>query len=217
MNSLRRAGRRAGVAALVVSGLLSGCAGSDGRTESAQLRQCKSVLGAGHVESAVDAMGSSDVEASGTRQADALAENLVREAKLWQESDLLHNTYLACRLDAFEDDRISSTVEVTVKWSVLSLNMMDKLKTARTWSQVNETLYVAPDPDQARTQLLAGCAVPGAIASQASDLPLQFDVGGKSLGGKLRWDILSAFARSVVAEMDCVKPPVIPSALPAAA
>lgn len=84
----------------------------------------------------------------------------------------------------------------------------------RTWRQVNESLFVAPEPGPARMQLLAVCAVPGAIASQPSDLPLQFEVVTKDLGTELRWELLSTFARSVAREMDCQKHPVVPSALP---
>ncbi|NEB41724.1 hypothetical protein [Streptomyces sp. SID14515] len=168
------------------------------------------------MESVVETIGSSDVKASGTPQADVPADLLVREAKRWQESDLLHTPYTACRTDVFEGDRISGTVEVTVKWSVLSLRMVDSPEIGRTWRQVNESLFVAPEPGPARMQLLAVCAVPGAIASQPSGLPLQFEAAGKSLRSELRWELLSAFAQPVVAEMDCAKPPVIPSSLPAA-
>lgn len=159
-------------------------------------------------------MGSSDVEASGTPQADVLADLLTKEAKRWQKSDLLHAPYTACRMSAFEGDRIIGTVDVSVKWSVLSLRMMDNPQIGRTWRQVKESLFVAPEPGSARMQLLAVCAVPGAIASQPSDLPLQFEVAAKDLGTELRWELLSTFARSVVGEMDCEKRPVVPSALP---
>ncbi|MCC8478172.1 hypothetical protein LMJ41_09770 [Streptomyces globisporus] len=214
MISLRRVGFRVGVATLVIGGFLSGCSGGDDRTDSSKLRQCKNLLGSGNVESVVDAIGSSDVEASGTPQADVLADLLTKEAKRWQKSDLLHTPYTACRMSAFEGDRIVGTVDVSVKWSVLSVRMMDKPQIGRTWRQVNESLFVAPEPGPARMQLLAVCAVPGAIASQPSDLPLQFEVAAKDLGTELRWELLSTFARSVAGEMDCEKRPVVPSALP---
>lgn len=85
----------------------------------------------------------------------------------------------------------------------------------RTWRQVNDSVYVEPEPGPAHMRLIAGCAVRGTIASQPTDLPVQFDVRGLSPGAELRWELLSAFARSVVAEMDCTKPPVVPSAQPA--
>ncbi|WP_143663788.1 hypothetical protein [Streptomyces sp. rh34] len=97
------------------------------------------------------------------------------------------------------------------------MEMLDSPENSRTWRRANESVYVQPEPGPAQMRLLAACAVPGTIASQPSDLPLQFDVMGQSLGTELRWDLLSAFARSVVEEMDCVRPPVIPAALPAAA
>lgn len=217
MISLRRVGFQVGVATLVIGGLLSGCSGGDDRADSPKLRQCKNLLGSGNVESVVDAVGSSDVGASGTPQADVLADLLVKEAKRWQESDLLHTPYTACRMSVFESDRIIGTVDVSVKWSVLSLRMMDSPQIGRTWRRVNESLFVAPEASPVRMQLLAACAVPGAIASQPSNLPLQFEVAAKDLGTELRWELLSTFARSVVGEMDCEKPPVIPSALPASA
>lgn len=65
--------------------------------------------------------------------------------------------------------------------------------------------------------MIAVCAVPGTIASQPSDLLLQFDVAGAGLGTELRWKLLRAFARSVVEEMACAKSPVIPATLPAVA
>ncbi|MEU6043706.1 hypothetical protein [Streptomyces griseus] len=203
------------IAALLVGGLLAGCSGGDGRADSPQLRRCKNLLGSGNVDSAVDAIGSSDVKASGTPQADVLAGLLVKEAKRWQKSDLLHTAYTACRMSAFEGDRIIGTVDVSVKWSVFSLKMMDSPQISRTWRRVNDSLFLAPEASPARMQLLAVCAVPGAVASQPSDLPLQFEVAAKDLRTELRWELLSTFARSVVEAMDCTKPPVVPSALPA--
>ncbi|MFE6024218.1 hypothetical protein [Streptomyces niveus] len=213
---LRNPNRLTAIAVLVIGGLLSGCSGGEDRPESPELGRCKSLLGAGNVEAAVKTMGGSDVEVSGTPQADVLADGLVREAKQWKKSDLLHNSYTGCRMDAFEGDQISGTVDVTVKWSVLSLGLLDDPKNSRTWRQVNKSVYVAPEPGPARMQLLAVCAVHGATASQSSDLPLQFDVSGASLGAELRWELLRAFAQSVTEEMGCTTPPVIPSVLPAA-
>ncbi|MEV8351740.1 hypothetical protein ACFVTT_10550 [Streptomyces niveus] len=213
---LRNPNRLTALAVLVIGGLLSGCSGGEDRAESPELGRCKSLLGAGNVEAAVKTMGGSDVEVSGTPQADVLADRLVRGAKQWQKSDLLHNSYTGCRMDAFEGDQISGTVDVTVKWSVLSLGLLDDPKNSRTWRQVNKSVYVAPEPGPARMQLLAVCAVHGATASQSSDLPLQFDVSGASLGAELRWELLRAFAQSVTEEMGCTTPPVIPSVLPAA-
>ncbi|MCX4505630.1 hypothetical protein [Streptomyces anulatus] len=204
------------VAALAIGGLLSGCSGGEERAESPRLGQCERLLGAESVEAAVKTTGGGDVEVSGTPQADVLAERLLREAKQWQESDLQHTLYTGCRLDAFEGDRISGTVDVSVKWSILSLGMMDSPENSRTWRRANESVYVQPEPGPARMRLVAECAVPGAIASQSSDLPLQFDVAGASLGTELRWKLLSTFARSVTEEMGCAKAPVIPSALPPA-
>ncbi|MFJ6512266.1 hypothetical protein ACIQMO_34900 [Streptomyces sp. NPDC091406] len=214
---LRRVGFRVGVATLVMVGILSGCSGGDGRVDSPQLQRCKNLLGSGNLDSVVDAIGSSDVEVSGTPQADVLADLLAKEAQRWQKSDLLHTTYTACRLSAFEGDRIIGTVDVSVKWSVLSLNMMDSPQTSRTWRRVNDSLFLAPKASPARMQLLAVCAVPGAVASQPSDLPLQFEVAAKDLRTELRWELLSVFARSVVDEMGCTKPPVIPSTMPTSA
>ncbi|MEV8399144.1 hypothetical protein [Streptomyces niveus] len=213
---LRNPNRLTAIAVLVIGGLLSGCSGGEDRAESPELGRCKSLLGAGNVEAAVKTMGGSDVEVSGTPQADVLVDGLVREAKQWNKSDLLHNSYTGCRMDAFEGDQISGTVDVTVKWSVLSLGLLDDPKNSRTWRQVNKSVYVAPEPGPARMQLLAVCAVHGATASQSSDLPLQFDVSGASLGAELRWELLRAFAQSVTEEMGCTTPPVIPSVLPAA-
>ncbi|MEV8344698.1 hypothetical protein [Streptomyces niveus] len=213
---LRNPNRLTAIAVLVIGGLLSGCSGGEDRAESPELGRCKSLLGAGNVEAAVKTMGGSDVEVSGTPQADVLVDGLVREAKQWKKPDLLHNSYTGCRMDAFEGDQISGTVDVTVKWSVLSLGLLDDPKNSRTWRQVNKSVYVAPEPGPARMQLLAVCAVHGATASQSSDLPLQFDVSGASLGAELRWELLRAFAQSVTEEMECTTPPVIPSVLPAA-
>ncbi|MGW8886779.1 hypothetical protein [Streptomyces sp. NPDC055749] len=204
------------IAVLVIGGLLSGCSGGEERAESPELGRCKSLLGAGNVDAAVKTTGGSDVEVSGTPQADVLADDLVREAQRWQKSDLLHNSYTGCRMDAFEGGQIIGTVDASVKWSVLSLGLLDSPKNSRTWRQVNESVYVAPQPGPARMQLLAACAVPGATASQSSDLPLQFEVSGESLGAELRWELLRAFAQSVTEEMGCATPPVIPSVLPAA-
>ncbi|MFJ6614152.1 hypothetical protein ACIQPT_28150 [Streptomyces sp. NPDC091289] len=202
------------IAGLAIGGLLSGCSGGEDRAGSPELDWCKSLLGAENVEAAVKAAGGSDVEVSGTPRADVLADRLVREAKRWQESDLLHTRYTGCRMDTFEGDRISGTVDATVKWSVLSLGMMEGPEISRTWRQVNASVYVALEHARARTQLIAVCAVPGAIASQPSDLPLQFEVVGESLGTELRWELLRAFAQSVTEKMGCAKPPVIPTALP---
>ncbi|MFE3116595.1 hypothetical protein [Streptomyces niveus] len=213
---VRNPNRLTAIAVLVIGGLLSGCSGGEDRGESPELGRCKSLLGAGNVEAAVKTMGGSDVEVSGTPQADVLVDGLVREAKQWKKSDLLHNSYTGCRMVAFEGDRISGTVDVTVKWSVLSLGLLDDPKISRTWRQVNKSVYVAPEPGPARMQLLAVCAVHGATASQSSDLPLQFDVSGASLGAELRWELLRAFAQSVTEEMGCTTPPVIPSVVPAA-
>lgn len=212
---LRHPNRLTAIAVLVIGGLLSGCSGGEDRAESPELGRCKSLLGAGNVEAAVKTMGGSDVEVSGTPQADVLVDGLVREAKRSQKSDLLHNSYTGCRMDAFEGDQISGTVDVTVKWSVLSLGLLDDPKYSRTWRQVNKSVYVAPEPGPARMQLLAACAVHGATASQSSDPPLQFDVSGASLGTELRWELLRAFAQSVTEEMGCTTPPVIPSVVPA--
>ncbi|MEW1629973.1 hypothetical protein AB0387_21650 [Streptomyces sp. NPDC089173] len=217
MMMLRSYGTRVtAILGLAIGGLLSGCSGGEERAESPKLGQCETLLGATNVEAALKTTGGSDVEVGGTPQADVLADRLVREAKQWQESDLQHSRYTGCRMDAFEDDRISGTVDVSVKWSVLSLGVMDSPENRRAWRQANESVYVEPEPGPARMRLIAACAVPGTIASQPSDLPLQFDVAGVSLGTELRWELLSAFARSVVAEMDCAAPPVIPAALPAA-
>ncbi|MEU2677755.1 hypothetical protein ABZ638_12780 [Streptomyces sp. NPDC007107] len=217
--TLRISNRLTLVSFLIIGGLLSGCTGGEGRAEveSPKLGQCKSLLGAQNVEAAVKSTGGSDIEVSGTPQADALAEGLVREAKQWKKSDLLHNSYTGCRMDAYEGEELSGTVDVSVKWSVLSVGMMDDPKNSRTWRQVNKSVYVAPEPGPARMQLLAACAVPGATASQSSGLPLQFEVSGASLGAELRWELLRAFAQSVTEEMGCATPPVIPSVLPAAA
>ncbi|MGW6073029.1 hypothetical protein ACWFRT_31140 [Streptomyces anulatus] len=218
MTMLRRHGNRMTVTTvLVIGGLLSGCSGGEDRTESPELGQCKALLGAGNVEAAVKRTGGDDVEVSGTPKTDVLADRLVREAKRWQESDLQHTLYTGCRMDAFEGDRTSGTVDVSVKWSILSLGMMDSPENSRTWRRANESVYVQPEPGPARMRLVAECAVPGAIASQPSDLPLQFDVAGASLGTELRWKLLSTFARSVTEEMGCAKAPVIPSALPPSA
>ena len=204
------------ISVLVIGVLLSGCSGGKERAESPELGRCKSLLGAGNVDAAVKTTGGSDVEVSGTPQADVLADGLVREAKRWQKSDLLHSSYTGCRMDAFEGGQIIGTVDASVKWSVLSLGLLDSPKNSRTWRQVNESVYVAPEPGPGRMQLLAACAVPGATASQSSDLPLQFQVSGASLGAELRWELLRAFAQSVTEEMRCATPPVIPSVLPAA-
>ncbi|MFF2858347.1 hypothetical protein ACFVSX_00400 [Streptomyces rubiginosohelvolus] len=202
-------------AALAIGGLLSGCSGGEERAESPKLGQCDTLLGARNVEAGVKTTGGSDVEVGGTPQADVLADRLAREAKQWQESDLQHTRYTGCRMGAFEGDEISGTVDATVEWSALSLGMMDSPENSRTWRRANPSVYVEPEAAPGLARLIAACAVPGAIASQPSDLPLQFDVA--SLGTELRWELLSTFARSVVEEMDCTKPPVIPSALPAAA
>lgn len=204
------------ISVLVIGVLLSGCSGGKERAESPELGRCKSLLGAGNVDAAVKTTGGSDVEVSGTPQADVLADGLVREAKRWQKSDLLHSSYTGCRMDAFEGGQIIGTVDASVKWSVLSLGLLDSPMNSRTWRQVNESVYVAPEPGPGRMQLLAACAVPGATASQSSDLPLQFQVSGASLGAELRWELLRAFAQSVTEEMRCATPPVIPSVLPAA-
>ncbi|CAM5271291.1 hypothetical protein [Streptomyces badius] len=217
MTMLRKASRPMGIAVLVIGGNLSDCSGDDDRADSPNLRQCKHLLGSGNVDSVVDAIGSSDVEARGTPQADVLADLLTKEAKRWQKADLPHTPYTACRMSAFEGDRIIGTVDASVKWSALSLGMMDSPKNSRTWRQANESVYVETESGPGRMRLIAKCAVPGAIDSQPSDLPLQFDVTGVTLGTELRWELLSAFARSVVEEMDCEKPPAIPSALPAVA
>ncbi|MFE9726395.1 hypothetical protein ACFYQ5_23060 [Streptomyces sp. NPDC005794] len=205
-------------AVLVIGGLLAGCSGGEDRAEvgSPKLDRCKSLLGAANVEAAVKTTGGSDVEVSGTPQADVLATGLAKEAKQWQESDLLHNSYTGCRMDAFDGDQLSGTVDLSVKWSSLSLGLMDDPKNSRTWRQVNESVYVAPEPGPVRMQLIAACAVPGATAAQSSGLPLQFEVSGVRLGAELRWELLRAFAQSVTEEMGCATPPVIPSALPAA-
>ncbi|MEU1172877.1 hypothetical protein [Streptomyces microflavus] len=208
--------RMTAVVGLAIGGLLAGCSGGEERAESPKLGQCKTLLGAANVEAAVKTTGGSDVEVGGTPQADVLADRLVQEAKRWQKSDLQHTRYTGCRMDAFKGDQISGTVDVSVKWSVLSLGVMDSPENRRAWRQANASVYVEPEPGPARMRLIAACAVPGTIASQPSDLPLQFDVAGASLGTELRWELLSAFARSVVAEMDCAEPPVIPSALPTA-
>ncbi|WP_098897339.1 hypothetical protein [Streptomyces sp. st77] len=205
------------VAALVIGGLLSGCSGGEERAESPKLRQCETLLGAESVRAVVKATGGGDVSVSGTPQADVLADQLVREAKEWRQSDLLHNSYTGCRMDVFEGDRIIGVADVQVQWSVLTLRMMDSPKHSRTWRQVNPSVYVEPEAASGFMHVIAACAVPGTIDSQPSDLPLQFYVSGPSLGKELRWDLLSTFARSVVEAMDCAKPPVIPSALPAAA
>ncbi|WP_326765852.1 hypothetical protein OG978_15850 [Streptomyces sp. NBC_01591] len=202
---------------VVVGILLSGCSKGQDRAESPELGRCKSLLGAENVEAAVKATGGNDVEVSGTPQADALAAALVKEAEKWQESDLMHTSYTGCRLDAFEGDQPSGTVDVSVKWSVLSLESMDDPKAGRTWRQVNGLVYVAPEPGPARMQLVAACAVPGAAASQSTGLPLQFQVTGADLGAELRWELLRTFAQSVTEEMGCTTSPVIPSELPAAA
>ncbi|MFF9685998.1 hypothetical protein [Streptomyces sp. NPDC014623] len=218
MKVRRNPNRLAVIAGLVIGGLLSGCSGGEDRTEveSPKLDRCKAMLGAGNVEAAVKTTGGSDVEVSGTPQADVLATGLVEEAKQWQESDLLHNSHTGCRMDAFEGDQLSGTVDVSVKWSSLSLGLMGDPKNSRTWRQVNKSVYVAPEPGPARMQLIAACAVPGAAAAQASGLPLQFEVSGVSLGAELRWELLRAFAQSVTEEMGCATPPVIPSVLPPA-
>ncbi|MEV7112599.1 hypothetical protein [Streptomyces anulatus] len=205
------------VAALAVAGLLSGCSGGEERAESPKLKQCRSLLGAGNVDAAVESAGGGDVEVAGTPQADVLAKSLVAEAKKWQKSDLQHTGYTGCRMDMFEGDQTSGTVDASVKWSVLSLGMMDSPENSRTWRRANESVFVAPEPGPSRMQLIAVCAVPGAIASQPSGLPLQFEVAGESLGAELRWKTLSTFARSVTEEMGCAKSPVIPSALPPSA
>ncbi|MFE7139553.1 hypothetical protein ACFVAG_17565 [Streptomyces sp. NPDC057644] len=202
---------------LVIGGLLSGCSGGEERADSRKRGQCETLLGDENVEAAVKTTGGSDVEVGGTPQADVLAERLVREAKQWQESDLQHTSYTGCRVDAFEGDGISGTVDASVKWSALSLGMMDSPKNSRTWRQANESVYVETEAGPGRSRLIARCAVPGTIDSQPSDLPLQFDVSGTSLGTELRWELLSVFARSVVDEMACTKPPVIPSTMPTSA
>ncbi|MET9767904.1 hypothetical protein [Streptomyces sp. NPDC006415] len=202
---------------LVIGGLLSGCSGGEERADSPKRGQCETLLGDENVEAAVKTTGGSDVEVGGTPQADVLAERLVREAKQWQESDLQHTSYTGCRVDAFEGDEISGTVDASVKWSALSLGMMDSPKNSRTWRQANESVYVETEAGPGRSRLIAKCAVPGTIDSQPSDLPLQFDVSGTSLGTELRWELLSVFARSVVDEMGCTKPPVIPSTMPTSA
>ncbi|MBM7057399.1 hypothetical protein [Streptomyces durocortorensis] len=202
---------------LVIGGLLSGCSGGEERADSPKRGQCETLLGDENVEAAVRTTGGSDVEVGGTPQADVLAERLVREAKQWQESDLQHTSYTGCRVDAFEGDEISGTVDASVKWSALSLGMMDSPKNSRTWRQANESVYVETEAGPGRSRLIAKCAVPGTIDSQPSDLPLQFDVSGTSLGTELRWELLSVFARSVVDEMGCTKPPVIPSTMPTSA
>ncbi|MGW6720065.1 hypothetical protein [Streptomyces sp. NPDC054995] len=202
---------------LVIGGLLSGCSGGEERADSPKRGQCETLLGDENVEAAVKTTGGSDVEVGGTPQADVLAERLVREAKQWQESDLQHTSYTGCRVDAFKGDEISGTVDASVKWSALSLGMMDSSKNSRTWRQANESVYVETEAGPGRSRLIAKCAVPGTIDSQPSDLPLQFDVSGTSLGTELRWELLSVFARSVVDEMGCTKPPVIPSTMPTSA
>lgn len=212
----RNSNRLAAVGVLVIGSLLAGCSGGEDHAESPELGACKSLLGAGNVDAAVATTGASDVEVSGTRRADALAAGLVREAKRWQKSDLLHNSYTGCRIDAFEGDEISGTVDVSVKWSVISLGLLDDPKSRLTWRHMNDSVYVAPAPGPARMQLIAACPVPGAIAAQPTGLPLQFEVRGASLGVELRWKLLRTFAQSVTEAMACTTPPVIPSALPSA-
>ncbi|MEU1123609.1 hypothetical protein ABZ371_08505 [Streptomyces sp. NPDC005899] len=204
-------------ALMVICVFLSGCSGGDDRAESPELKRCKSLLGAGNVEAAVGTTGAGDVQVSGTPQADVLANRLVQEAEKWKPSDLQHDSHTGCRMDAFEGDRATRTVDVSVKWSVLSLGMMEDPKNRLTWHRVNKAVYVAPEPGPGRTQLLAVCAVPGAPASQSSDPPLRFEVAGVTLGAELRWQLLRTFARSVTEEMGCATPPEIPSALPTAA
>lgn len=122
MKVRRNANKLTVIVVLVLGGLLSGCSGGEDRTEaeSPKLDRCKSLLGAENVEAAVKTTGGSDVEVSGTPQADVLATGLAKEAKQWQESDLLHNSYTGCRMDAFEGDQLSGTVDVSVKWSSLA-------------------------------------------------------------------------------------------------
>ncbi|APS21303.1 hypothetical protein TK78_22000 [Streptomyces sp. Tue 6075] len=212
-----RRDRLTAIAAPAIGGLLSGCSGGEERAQAPEPGQCETLLGAENVEAAVETTGGSDVEVGGTPQADVLAERLVREAKQWQESDLQPTRYTGCRMDAFEGDEISGTVDVTAKWSALSLGMMDSPENSRTWRQANRSVHVEPEAAPGLMRLIAACTVPGTIDSQPSYQPLRFDVSGASLGTELRWELLSTLARSVVEEMDCTKPPVIPSALPAAA
>ncbi|MCQ1576772.1 hypothetical protein [Streptomyces parvus] len=204
-------------AGLAIGGLLSGCFGGEERAESPKLGLCETLLGAKNGEAAVKTTCGSDAEVGGTPQADVLVERLVREAKQSQESDLQRTRYTGCRMDTFEGDEISGTVDATVKWSALSLGIMDSPENSRRWRQANPSVYVEPEAAPGLTRLIAACAVPGTIESQPSDLPLQFDVSEASLGTENRWELLSTFARSIVKEMDCMKPPIIPSVLPAAA
>ncbi|WP_143668351.1 hypothetical protein [Streptomyces sp. f150] len=105
-----------------------------------------------------------------------LAERLVREAKQRQEPDLQHTRFTGCRMDALEGDEISGAVDASVKWSALSLRTMGSPESNQAWRQASASVYVEPEAGLGFMRLMVECAAPGAIDSEPSDLPLQFDV-----------------------------------------
>ncbi|MFE2454002.1 hypothetical protein [[Kitasatospora] papulosa] len=202
---------------VLVALVLAGCSGGGGAENEAaptskSLQVCERYMGEANLKGAIDSLGNGEKRVSATDSSAHLVGRLTSEAKAWSEGDLLHNEYAVCRID-FPSEDGTAVLEASVKWSVLTFDLLSKPKYAKSWKSLNDQVFVEPETGQASMRLLVACAVPGAPAGQQADAPLQLGVADPGLEAKRRQALLSTLARTLVDELGCTNKPAVPAHL----
>ena len=198
--------------ALMLAGCSDGAGAEKGPPVSKNLQVCEQYLGEANLEGAIDSVSSGERRVSATESSVHLAGLLTREAEEWSQGDLLHNQYTVCRIDFPMGDG-TAVIEATVKWSVLTLDMLREPKYAKSWKQLNDQVFIEPETGHPGMRLLVPCGVHGAPAGQQADAPLQLEVADPGLKAKQRQALLSTFARTLVDELACINDPAVPTQL----
>ncbi|MFE2556847.1 hypothetical protein ACFXGT_12560 [Streptomyces sp. NPDC059352] len=173
-------GRSAAALAVVLSA--AACGGGDTPKPNATdavsptaLKTCQEVFGRANVDAVRADLGDGfrpfDHSLTETR------DGLVAEARGWAvgKDDLRRTTHHPCEMESRTD---GSTLRVgsTVGWSMYDIDFVSSGEGRDRWRTVADGVYVGSRPDNLGTPLVMPCTIPGTVAGQGKELPLQVSV-----------------------------------------
>ncbi|MFF8840649.1 hypothetical protein [Streptomyces sp. NPDC015130] len=214
----------AGAVALAALAGLTGCSGGGGDEAAGPppetvkaLEVCEEVLGAGGVSAARAILGDSDFRAESLPPAE-VREAMLKEATSYVagSEDLTRSTYEPCRMSTAEGGNIQR-VDARVQWSVQTMDSVSVDDEERKWTKAADDVYVRweQEPMDALVAVVP-CRVPGAVAAQERELPLQVSVRSQGLGTDkeaLSGSLLTPFVRETQKRLGCLEPVTVPESL----
>ncbi|MFC9388974.1 hypothetical protein DEJ44_12405 [Streptomyces venezuelae] len=216
----RWAGRSA--VALAVALSVTACGGGDApepkgtdAVSAAALKTCQELFG----ENAVDAVRAdlgAEFRSFGLALPDVKS-RMLAEARAWTaaKDDLRRVTHRACELEG-KVDGSTWRVSAGVSWSMYDIAYVNAGQGRLRWRTVADGVYVASRPDIVGTPLVMPCTVPGTLAGQGEELPLQVSVLDKDRGGDRAVStdqLLKALAESTRELLGCAEKVTVPEKL----